>query len=322
MKTANDVAVRGIFKKRLFQAGLTVFALILLLTTIFFCRRPVILISDKAFIALYGEKRTYYRQFSLSLSLFRPVKTINIAEGAGPDLAAQGALSLSRRPFAVFFPYRYREAAKRYLEGRPDAPVVILAGRKALGNSSETGQSGLWIHTDSEADLYRAGAIAGIFARHENQIRNDTGYWGDHTNQEIALFYEGINNEEKTAFVTGLESQEWVGSPLYSPDFEEKNLCCAVILENFRFSGEETPRSLILFTWMDPALAPRKTLVIFDDSPWTQIAPALEIVKEKRQSNLVPSDIIVLRGDKTQKSIYNEIIRSKILKKKVENADN
>ena len=313
-----------ILKKPTILAILVVLAIILLLIVVFFCRRPVVLVTDRAFNVLYGEKRSQYKQFSLSLCLFRRIKTVAIDEKASPDLVAQGALSLSLRPFAVFFPYRYKEAAMRYLKARSGFPVVILAGRKAQENNYESennsqdstmipaASSGLllWINTDSETDLYRAGTLAGIFTRHNKQ------------NQEIALFHEDLNSEEIASFVTGLEGHQWDDFPIYSPELSEKDLSCAVILENFSFNEEKKADSLIFFTWMDPVLAPWKTLAIFDDSPWTQIGPALDILKGRRQSTFVPSEIITFRGDKTQKYIYNEINRSKILKKKVENADN
>ncbi|MCL1812134.1 MAG: hypothetical protein FWG29_01285 [Treponema sp.] len=318
------ISARRLFKKLPFKIILAVFALIILLVVVFFSRKPVVLVTGKAFTVLYGEKRSRFKQISLSLRLFRPVKTIAIAEGAGADLVTQGALSLSRQPFAVFFPYRYREAAWRYQNNRPGSRVVVLAGRKARENDygSENNSQGstaiseamsglpLWINTDSETDLYRAGALAGIYTQHEKQ------------NRGIALFYEGLNYEEKAAFVAGLDDQQWDGSPSYSPDLTETDLSCAVILENFRFGEEGKAGSLILFTWMDPALAPRKTLAIFDDSPWAQISPAMDIIKKGRHGTLIPSEITILRGDKTKKDVYNEINRLKILKKRVENADN
>ena len=324
------VFARRILKQWPIRVALLLFILILLLMVAFFSRRPVILVTDRAFNVLYGVKRSRNKQFFLSVRLFRPIKTITMAEGAGPDLVAQGALSLSRRPFAVFFPYRYREAAWRYLTSRPDSPVVVLAGRE-IQDTSETGHNmlesaaivpPLWIHTDSETDLYRAGVLAGIFVRYEKQNGENAGNWGDIVNQEIALFHEGLNNEEITAFIAGLEEQQWTGFPLYSPDLAETDLSCAVILDNFRFLPEVEVNSLIFFSWMDPALVPRKTIAIFDDSPWAQIGPVLDCMKQSRQNALIPSEVIFFRGDKIQKDVYNEINKLKTLKKKVENADN
>ena len=297
-----------ILGKRSFLAVLIGLIVILALGVTFFSRNPVILVTDSAFTVLYGEKRSLSRQISLSLRLWRPVKTITIAEGAGPDLVVQGAASLSRRPFAVFFPYRYKDGALRYLQTRPGSLVVILGGRKPW--EAESNGNAAWFYTDTVADLYYAGVIAGLFVNYDNK------------NRDIALFYKEINNTEKTAFMEGLEDQKWFGSPLFSPDSIKIDLACAVVLKDFRFSGEEKPRSFILFSWMDPAMAPQRTLAIFDDSPWTQIGPALDLIRKGRQSGLIPSEIIVCRRDKPQKSLYNEINRIKNLRKTTENADN
>ena len=316
---------RGFFKKWPIRIAFAVFALIFLLMAVFFCRKPVIVVSDRAFNELYGQGRGQCKRITLSFRLFRPIKMINIAEGAGPDLAAQGAISLSRRPVAVFFPYRYKEAAVLYQNRRPGSQVVILAGRiprETAGNGYEGGSGGqgnaempLWFNTDTAGDLYRAGAIAGTFARYQkNSLWLNTG--------EIALVHDGLTSSEETAFVRGLEEQQWTDPPLFLSDLAEKPLSCAVLLKDFRFYGEESAGSLILFTWMDPVLAPKKTLAIFDDSPWAQIMPVLENIQQGRHGGTVPSEIVFFRGDKIQKDVYNEINQIKILKKKAENADN
>jgi len=311
----------GSFKKPLAKIILPGLVFVFVLTAVFFCRKPVILVSDRAFTVLYGERRALVKRLTLSLSLFRPIKTIEIAEGAGPDLAAQGAASLSGRPFAVFFPYRYREGARRYLRDRPGSPVVVLGGRRrgpelpsGTGGADDTGiepDEPLWIWTDTEADLYRAGIFAGLAAQ-------DEGFY----NQGIALYGEGLGEAEKTAFQKGLEKQQWYGSLLFSPESTAPPLVCAVALTDFHYNEEGEIHSLILFSWLDPVLAPRMTLAVFDDSPWVQIGAALKILKEGGQGRLIPSNIIVPGGDKTLKIVKNRINRIKTLIYKGENADN
>ena len=308
--------------KRFGKVFLPIGVFLFLLLVIFFCRKPVILVTDNAFNALYGQKRSQFKLFALSISLARPIKTIAIAPGAGPDLVAQGAASLSRRPFAVFFPFRYREAALRYQSTRPGSVVVILAGRKTQDSWQNYQEDGpgtklLWIYTDTETDLYRAGAFAGFLAHFTKENQEYGGDGAPAT--EIAVFHDGLKNEEENAFLQGLEAQQWFDTPLFSPDLAEINLICAILMKETRFSEEEKARSLILFSWIDPVLAPRKALAIFDDSPWTQIGPALDLIKTGRTNGLIPSEIFVRRGDKLQKSVYNEINRLKTLKKGAEN---
>jgi hypothetical protein len=319
------VKITEILRKWPFKVIFGVFGIILVLSAVFFCRKPVILVTDSAFNVLYGKERAQTKALLLSLSLFRPIKTIVIAEGAGPDLVVQGATSLSRRPFAVFFPYRYGKAARRYAEGKPDIPVVVLAGREgpqssAGGNSLP--ESLLWVNTDTVTDLYRVGLFAGVFARYDSQKREETGEGLNGSEEIIALFHERPNNEEKTAFLRGLREQKWGGSPLFSQIPAETVLVSAVICNDSAILEEENARSLIIFTWMDPALAPRKTLAVFDDAPWTQIGPALAFLKKGVQNGMVPSDIIICGRDKAQKIVYNELKEIKTLKKRTENADN
>ena len=312
------ISIGRIFQKLLFRIALSVFTLILLLAILFFCRRPVILVSDRAFDILYGQGRSQCKRISLSLNLFRPIKVISIAEGAGPDLVVRGVMSLSRQPLAVFFPFRYKEAARHYLDKMPGSRAVILAGRKLpeYGYEAEASQGStaipLWINTDTVTDLYRAGIIAGIFTQYDNLVP-----W-----QGIALVHEGLGEEEKSAFVRGLEAQQWAGTPVFLSDLTVKDLSCAVVLKDFHFYGEESARSLIFFTWLDPALASDKTRAIFDDSPWAQIGPVLKNIRKGKQDGLIPSEIILNRGDKEHNDVYNEINRIKILKLKAENADN
>ena len=324
------VKITDILKKWPFKVLFGFLALVLIFTVFFFSRKPVILVCDKSFNAIYGEKRADFSRFTLSLSLLRPVKTIAMTPDAGPDLVVQGAMSLSRRPFAVFFPYRYREAAARYLNGKPDSTVVVLAGRKPfdaqiddLNDPQSDGQGKLiWFYTDTETDLYRAGAFAGIFGQYFLQNLQNSEEGVIKFRQKIALFNNDLNNVEKSAFTEGLEAQQWSAQPFFLSNSTEEDLICAVLLKEFRFPEEGTVDSLILFSWIDPELAPRRTLVIFDDSPWAQIGPALDVIRNGGTEFLLPSRIIVSGADKTLKSVYNDINKLKTLKKTGKNADN
>ena len=305
--------VMGILKKKPIKAFCICLTLVLLLTGVFFCRKPVILVLDRPFAALYGESRRQKKQFALSLGLFRPIKTVNIAEGSGPDLAAQGAAGLSRRPFAVFFPYRYREGARRYRKNQPDTPVIILGGRNKnleLSNSNEP----LWVWTDTKTDLYRAGIFAGIAARQAAGVHG----------RGIALYWDEPGEAEKAAFQRGLREQQWYNEPLLSPDSEDDEYACAVFLSDFPLplNEEAGGGSFILFSWMDPSIVPQRTLAVFDDSPWAQIGPVLENIKKGAAAGFIPSDIIIPGTDKTLKMIYKEINEQKTLKYGGENADN
>lgn len=308
---------RGIIGKKYFQVIFVFFTLLLLPAAVFFCRKPVVLVGDRAFDAIYGEKRAEYSRFALSLRFFRPIKTIAMVPGAGPDLVCQGAISLSRRPFAVFFPYRYREAAGRYLQARPGAAVAVLAGRELPdeGAGYDSGEPGLplWFFTDTETDLRRAGAFAGVFARFclQNPVLNEDGIV--QTTQKVAVFYDKLSETEKAAFKAGLENQGYTPQPLFLADPPEEQIACAVLIDSFQAVSDWSAESLIIFSWLDPAMAPGRALAIFDDSPWAVLGPALIMINKEKPLNLVPSTIIVKRGDKTRKALYYEINKLKTL---------
>ena len=294
------------------------FAILAFFSIAFFSRKPVLLVTDKPFELLYGENRSRQRQYMLSLQLFRRIKTIRIAEDAGPDLVAQAAASLSRRPFAAIFPYRYWEGAQRYLSDRPHHTVIILGGRNN-GESQVYDTNGspapLWLFTDTETDLFRAGAISGLYA-----LGGGVG-----TDLNIALYMEGLSETDKTAFSRGV-AEYWPVGPLFSPELEENHLVCAVLMNNFQFSIENNPRSLILFSWMNPLFAVKNTLAIFDDSPWAQIRAAVAFLQGRNSHSdaiyIVPSEIILIGRDMMPKNHQIEVNKVKNLRYWPENADN
>ena len=316
------ITIKNIKKKPVIPvfAGM---ALIFFLGLAFFSRKPVIVVTDRAFTALYGEKRTRLKRLGISIRVFRRIKVALVAEEAGPDVAAQAAMGLSRRPLAVFFPYRYREGALRYVKERPGFPVIILGGRNLPPDGTDT-SSPVWLTTDTETDLYRAGIFAGLAARYMEQNSEETRH-----KPEVALFWDGLEERnprdeaKKTAFEKGV-GEYWPGIPLFSPNPEEQYLACAVLMGDYRFNWEKIPRSLIFFTWMDSALTPGKTLAVFDDSPWAQIIPALKLLRGKPAGteNLVPSEITVPRRNKLHKNEYLAIKRLKTLKYQGKTADN
>jgi hypothetical protein len=288
------------------------------LGAVFLCRRPVILVSDRPFNLLYGENRVLMRRVTLSLRLFRPVKTVNIAGGAGPDLAAQAAAGLSRRPYGVFFPYRYREGALRYLSNRPGFPVFILGGRmhtplpavRAPEGTAGQDEAAFWFFTDTETDLYRAGVLAGFLALTAEA--------------PPALSQEGLEPDEMEAFVRGLRDQRWLEEPLLPPFSGQmpKPACVVLLGKEDPYLYEWPEASLLLFTWTNPALLPRRTLAIFDDSPWAQLGPALELFRKGEPGGFIPSELRFLGPIKEQKQGNIDINRLKTLKYKPISTDN
>jgi len=302
-----------ITKKRLLIA-LAPAAFCLILVAVFFIRKPVVLITDNPFNQLYGEGRARFEKYALSIRLFRQVKTISIAEGAGPDLVAQAAESLSGRPLVVFFPYRYREGARRYLKDKPGAAAAVLGGRSRR-EAAKGEEEPFWFYTDTVADLYRAGILAGELALQDTE------------GGTAALYQSGLSEEEKTAFRQGVKDQGWEDNPLITSNNSElasrflgKGIACLVLLRKGDSRLFEDSGSLVLFTWADPTLMPGKTAVIFDDSPWVQIKPALKFLKKNKNSpetadfSLIPSKLTIIKRHFKQKMGAIGVNRVKSLK--------
>jgi len=315
--------VKWCLKKRPVQVFLALVFLGLIATAVFYVRKPVVMVTDGPFNLLYGEKRARNTQFSLSLRSFRPIKTITVADGAGPDLVAQAAASLSQRPHGVFFPYRYREGARRYLKDHPGSPVVILGGRNRPENKGEPAATDpWWFCTDTLEDLYRAGFLAGEFALQDPEGGG------------AALYQDGIGDTERTAFSRGLSEQGWEGTPFYSssPDgasrfLKERNTCLVLLKKGDSRFFEESG-AIVLFTWVDPALTPQKTTAVFDDSPWAQLGLALKSLKKEKIPpgvagiSLIPSELTVFRQKYGQKKGTFGINRIKSLKYMERSTDN
>ncbi|MDR2049877.1 MAG: hypothetical protein LBP69_10530, partial [Treponema sp.] len=138
--------LQALFARRFVRALFAVFCGLAVVASAFFSRRPVVLVTDFAFTALYGEQRAAVKKICLSALLFRRVKTAFVTESAGPDLVSLAARMASARPYAVFFPYRYRDGALRYITDYPGVSAAVLAGRE---RPSETDYPGPAVSSDA-----------------------------------------------------------------------------------------------------------------------------------------------------------------------------
>ncbi|MDR1507172.1 MAG: hypothetical protein LBI67_08730 [Treponema sp.] len=266
-----------------FRALFAVICGVFLAGVVFCARRPVVLVNDAAFALLYGKRRAWVKKAGLELLLFRRIKTAVVAESAGPDLVSLAAAMASKRPYAVFFPYRYREGALRYHRDHPDAPAALLAGRKKPPESAAAEGGGLaWYSTDTPTDLYRAGFCAAALA-------------GD---GEILVIHSGALAPEETAAFragAGTASVSFAPPGMNAPE----RTACAVLPGTEKIPEGDTELPFILYTWLDPALLPEEAAVVFSDSPWEALPAALALLEEGQLLGTIPSEITVL-GKKTR----------------------
>ncbi|MDR1930713.1 MAG: hypothetical protein LBQ44_08805 [Treponema sp.] len=300
---------------------LCVFALLCLSAgTVLFYRKPVILVNDRVFLDLYGERRTRIEGILSSLRLFRRVLPVYVAPEAGPDLVSLAAASAAGKsysgPCAVVFPYRFRDGAGRFFRTYPDIPVVVLGGNIESGfEAGETGAIRLVrdgparFGADLLTDFYRAGSMAALCARGGPGKGGPRDQGGNSPASEVLFFGDFSQNGgeisagEREAFERGLSEQGFSGASRYirsDSDFTPGGSLpgCVVVRDGGvsyleAFPGPEMP-PVLLFSWIDPAAVPAETLAVFDDSPWALLVPLIGLLEKGEVRGLIPSRIRIL----------------------------
>ena len=88
---------------------------------------------------------------------------------------------------------------------------------------------------------------------------------------------------------------------------DSKKIYCAVLTSSGSEYLDKNPKiPLILFTWLDPAIAAREVVAIFDDSPWAMVVPAVRMAMEGQAEGLIPSKPFVFSA----KTADNGILRT------------
>jgi hypothetical protein len=296
--------LRQIMKLRSKTLAIIIAAAFVLLipVIVFFVRSPVLIVTDQAFIMLYGEERIRSEQRNSSISLFRRVKTVAVTNEAADDIVKIAISDVSSRPFCVIFPLRFARAARLYREENMQIPVILLEGR----NSNERYLSVLGdvndyfiYQTDVDSDFYKAGITAAAFNTAENG--------------RIAVFLDsGILAQAGDAFLRGINSLENPpGASFYtsvSENIENPDIFCVVIagagVEYFD-REMETKKPVILFTWVAPLFLPDDVVLIINDSPWVQSVQAVRMAAARAADGKIKSKFQIIN----KKNIGRETLR-------------
>jgi hypothetical protein len=273
---------------------------------VFYLRSPVLMVTDEPFTLLYGSRRTKMRLLTASLAAGRRVKQVLVADSVGADLLVLAVEDADPRPWCVVFPYRYAEGARRFHRQYPEARTILLYGRagpdrrrpSTASNSDET-ELFFEFSTDKKLDLYRTGRFAAILGGEKTGI--------------IPVFINKPDiNAGKDAFLQGFGSD----TPELEPRFYD-SYAAFTISDDFPLvviagSGTEyfdkNPKSpLILFSWLDPALASSETLILMDDSVWAQLIPALNMVKKDLKLGLIPSKPLIFLSRIADKNVLRQL---------------
>jgi len=262
---------------------------------VFLFRSPVLIVTDSSFTQVYGPLRLKLKGLKVSAELFRRVAAVTVAESAGPDLAALIVEKTARSPKAVFFPYRYLQAARMYKENRPKTQVFITGGQKPVGETELC-----FVLTDTAEDLYRAGLCASMLAG----------------GKRVIIFMDGtMRSENREAFREGLRAQGSTSDPIYlntQSDYSPySDIGCVVIAGAVvRYLDRSLAIPIILFSWADPAETPLTVKLSFDDSPWALAAGVLKspsAFSAESREILIPSQASVVSGRIEDKNDFRKL---------------
>jgi hypothetical protein len=288
-------------RKALFLAGL--FFIPALSGLIFFLRSPVLIVTDVPFVSLYGSPRIRERQVKASIRLFRRVKPVIIAEGAGTDVIVFAVEEASPRPYGVIFPSRYHEGARRYAEQFPLVPVVSLGAGGLRPEPGRLVSAGI----RRDADLYRAGQCAGLIV----QKARETGGPGD-GERVLVLPAQALSTEDRNALSAGLREQGIETAPWFLNSSAEaaglEGISCVILTgPGADYLEKNLKIPVILFSWLDPALTSREVVMIFDDSPWALAVPAVKLALRGGPEANIPSGTVFPRGRIADKQLWRSV---------------
>jgi len=266
---------------------------------VFFARSPVLVVADFSFIRLYGETRMRSENFRSSLALFRPVKTIAVADDSGDDIVQFAVAEISSRPFCVIFPYRFAGAARLYREQNPLVHVVLLEGRPSVYSRNDTFH-GLFVYkTDIEADFYMAATVAAAIEGGNNG--------------KIVVFSETqLQIRCRDAFLRAFSELEEPPDPLFFTSFSQYyeifGLSCVVLAgTGIEYMEQFSGVPMIFFTWIDPLMLPEDVILVVDDSPWAQVLQAVKMAAAGSAEGSIMSNFLFLNEKKINPQVLRKI---------------
>jgi len=269
-----------------------VFAVFAIVFIIFQMRSPVLIVTDMAFIPLYGDERIRDKSLRSSLVLFRPVKTVIIANDAGDDIVLIAINDISSRPHCVIFPLRFAHSARQYREQNPLVPVIILGNRyeenfiiSALGGNAND----YYIYTtDVHAEFHRVGLIAAALDMNKNG--------------RIAVFMENnLQTQVRETFSNALNSGNSSPQAVFYSSFSSfsgsQDFSCVILAgTGSEYMDRESDIPVIIFTWIDPDLLSSGFILVIDDSPWAQTVQAVRMASQKMPSGRILSEFTFLKS--------------------------
>jgi hypothetical protein len=257
---------------------------------------------------------------------------VQVALDAGPDLVSLAVANAAKAPAAVFFPYRYADAAERWLADNPGGRAAVLGGAREAPEGGEAA----WFQTDGATDAYRAGlfiALSLAEATAEQEKAPAEGENGEKTPKnaekppekgEVYVFQGDrfLSMEEKEAFSRGLSEGGWEKSPVYPPgswEYSRENIAFAAVFgKGGAFFRAATRAPFVIAAWADPASLPADCALILDDSAAGVAVPAFRLLEKGEKRGRIPSRPEAAAG-LTKKTAFGRIKRLMFAAKTADN---
>jgi len=307
---------------KLLPALIIIVILLTVPVVIFGIRTPVLVVTDAPFVLLYGKSHLRQQRFSASLALFRRVKPVIVADGAGPDvvnLAIRGAAS---QPFCVLFARSQASAALFFHEQFPEIPVALLSGLVSVPEIPFPDGYLCVYSTDRPVDLYRAGLFAGILGNTPSKqpkkaekkdksaavsrdlIPKTYVLWQDQHVQatERELFSRGVREHDPESTVV------FVNTAAEMPNV--KISCMVLSGAGSEYLEKNRQMPLLLFSWLNPDFTAREVVVLFDDSVWALTVPAVRMAAQRQAEGKIPSRPLIFSEKIADNSIFRMLQKS------------
>jgi len=288
---------------------------------IFNIRAPVLIVTEQAFIELYGKKRLQKEAFYSSVALFRPVKTVTLANDAGDDVVPFAVAEVSVKPYCVLFPLRFVKTVQLYKDLNPQIPVVVLEGRYPENdNPAErtlgANKTDFFIYkTNISDDFYRLGLVISTLKPVIVPKKDDSAPETEE-NRKIAVFFDYNMSQMKDIFLKGLyDSGNLYETRFYNYFSQNTNLsdlsCVILAGLGYEYLEKKTGAPVVCFTWIDPFLLPSDVVLVVNDSPWAQVKQAVKMVEAGEKTGFISSEFRILNSKKFDKGVISLIKKTR-----------
>jgi hypothetical protein len=290
---------------------------------IFCIRPPVLVVTDAPFLVLYGKSHLRQQRIAASLALFRRVKPIMVVDGAGPDVVSIAIQGAARQPFCVLFPRNQAAAALRFHEQFPETPVVLFRGLVPASEMPSPGGFLCVYGTNRSADLYRAGLFAGILGNIPSKSvkkvkkQDESAESSSSSTPKTYVLWQDSNVQaaERDLFSRGIQEKDPESVIIFANlinDMPDMRIISCTVLTNAgaEYLGKNPQMPLILFSWLNPELAAREIVVLFDDSAWALAVPAVRMAVRQQAEGTIPSKPLIFSAKIANNSVFRMLKKS------------